>query len=312
MADLPLISVGIPTFNRPEGLRHTLSRITQQTYSNLEIIISDNQSDAAEAVKAVVDSFAVTDKRIRFTRQSQNLGSVGNFHFLVNQASGDYFLWAADDDEVELDYIATLFSALSKHPKASVAMTGYDVTDTMSQPPIFTNLTKPMYSLCGATPFERLRNYIAQPDHLGKSRLAWGMFRRPSIVKAFADCIAAYRGAPPLIWPDLPIEVRVLAQGDLVIDPKVLFHVALLPTSQGKKDMAQRIAKMMEIARRCSDSLRAVVADADLTESERSTLMEMLKAKYRKDRFQLFVYYGVISKVPWLARWVKKLLYALN
>lgn len=312
MAALPLISVGIPTFNRPEGLRHTLSRITQQTYSNLEIIISDNQSEAEGAVKAVVDSFAATDKRIRFTRQSQNLGSVGNFHFLVNQASGEYFLWAADDDDVELDYIATLYSVLSKHSKASVAMTGYDVTDTMSQPPIFIDLTKPMYGLCGATPFERLRNYIAQPDHLGKSRLAWGLFRRPAIVKAFADCIAAYKGTPPLIWPDLPIEVRILAQGDLVIDPKVLFHVALLPTSQGKKDMAQRVAKMMEIARRSSESLQAVVRDADLTEAERSTLLEMLKSKYRKDRFHLFVYYGVISKVPWLARWLKKLIYALS
>ena len=34
----PLVSVGIPTYNRPEGLRQTLDCITFQTYKNLEII----------------------------------------------------------------------------------------------------------------------------------------------------------------------------------------------------------------------------------------------------------------------------------
>jgi Glycosyltransferases involved in cell wall biogenesis len=38
----PLVSIGVPTFNRPEGLRRTLECLTRQTYPTFEIIISDN------------------------------------------------------------------------------------------------------------------------------------------------------------------------------------------------------------------------------------------------------------------------------
>ncbi|MBK7374561.1 MAG: glycosyltransferase [Chitinophagaceae bacterium] len=40
----PLVTVGIPTYNRPGGLERTLACITVQTYANLEIIVSDNCS----------------------------------------------------------------------------------------------------------------------------------------------------------------------------------------------------------------------------------------------------------------------------
>ena len=42
--NLPLVTVGIPTYNRPKGLERTLQCILNQTYANLEIIISDNCS----------------------------------------------------------------------------------------------------------------------------------------------------------------------------------------------------------------------------------------------------------------------------
>ena len=53
----PLVSVGIPTFNRPEGLRRTLRLICNQTYRNLEILVSDNASPRSETQK-IVQGFA--------------------------------------------------------------------------------------------------------------------------------------------------------------------------------------------------------------------------------------------------------------
>ena len=49
----PLVTVGIPTYNRPEGLERTLACITQQTYPNLEIIISDNCSPGPEVGEVI-------------------------------------------------------------------------------------------------------------------------------------------------------------------------------------------------------------------------------------------------------------------
>lgn len=60
---LPLVSVGIPTYNRPEGLRQTLECITRQTYKNLEIIVSDNCSLESET-EAIVREFMAKDSHI--------------------------------------------------------------------------------------------------------------------------------------------------------------------------------------------------------------------------------------------------------
>ena len=98
--EFPLVTIGVPTFNRAEGLRRTLDHITKQTYTNLEIIVSDNCSPDGR-VEDTVQEFLATDRRIQYFRQSQNRGPSFNFNFVLSQASGRYFMWAADDDYFE-------------------------------------------------------------------------------------------------------------------------------------------------------------------------------------------------------------------
>ena len=101
----PLVSVGIPTYNRPKSLRHTLECLTRQTYRNLEIIVSDNASPGNE-VEAVVREFMAADLRIKYHRQPENRGIVPNYQFVLAQASGEFFMWAADDDEWDPCFVA--------------------------------------------------------------------------------------------------------------------------------------------------------------------------------------------------------------
>src|SRR6185369_14932342 len=53
MPSTPLVSVGVPTYSRPEGLRRALRALTEQTYENLEIIVSDNASPGTETSDVV-------------------------------------------------------------------------------------------------------------------------------------------------------------------------------------------------------------------------------------------------------------------
>jgi hypothetical protein len=98
MNQLPLISVGVPTYCRPEGLRNTLLAITRQTYLNIEVIVSDNCSPG-EAVSKMMSEFCQQDLRIAFYKQEKNVGPTDNFYFVLSKAKGNYFIWAADDDE---------------------------------------------------------------------------------------------------------------------------------------------------------------------------------------------------------------------
>jgi glycosyltransferase involved in cell wall biosynthesis len=96
----PLVSVGIPTYNRAAGLRAALARVLSQSHRNLEVIISDNGSPNGET-EALANELMRDDPRIRFYRQPENRGAAFNFAFVEQAASGDYFMWAADDDRWE-------------------------------------------------------------------------------------------------------------------------------------------------------------------------------------------------------------------
>jgi glycosyltransferase involved in cell wall biosynthesis len=110
----PLVSVGIPTYNRSKGLQRTLECITKQTYTNLEIIVSDNCSTDADTQK-IVRKFMQFDSRIHYHRQEKNIGPALNFDFLIKKATGEYFMWAADDDEWNNYFIEKCLNEFLNH-----------------------------------------------------------------------------------------------------------------------------------------------------------------------------------------------------
>jgi len=115
MSNIPLISIGIPTYNRPEGLRKTLESVTGQTYRNLQIIVSDNGSSLPE-VETVLREFEGQDSRVIVYRQPTNVGPAENFKFVLRKAEGDFFIWAADDDTWQgKEFLNTLFKYAADH-----------------------------------------------------------------------------------------------------------------------------------------------------------------------------------------------------
>ena len=73
----PKVSIGIPTYNRLGSLKRTLNSISNQTYQNLEIIISDNAS--TDGTQKICQKFCEADKRIKYILQPYNRGANANF-----------------------------------------------------------------------------------------------------------------------------------------------------------------------------------------------------------------------------------------
>ncbi len=111
----PLVSVGIPTYNGAKRISKALNSVFQQDYPNLEIIISDNGS--SDETQSVCESYAQVDPRIRYHRQPQNMGLAFNFEYVLQQASGKYFLWLSDDDEMVENVIPRYVDYLEQHPE---------------------------------------------------------------------------------------------------------------------------------------------------------------------------------------------------
>lgn len=103
-----LVTVAIPTRNRIPGLVKALSGVIAQTYKNLEIIVSDNNSPGD--VKAALSAF--TDTRIKYFKHGKDLSMTENWNFCLSRAAGFYFLLLSDDDHLAPEAIETLLKAL--------------------------------------------------------------------------------------------------------------------------------------------------------------------------------------------------------
>lgn len=115
----PLVSVGIPTYNRPEGLLNTIKKIVAQSYQNLEIIVSNNCS-TNELVIPILNECARLDRRIKVFHQEENIGAARNFQFVLSQATGEYFMWAADDDDWDPKFIEVCLQEFRNHDVGTV------------------------------------------------------------------------------------------------------------------------------------------------------------------------------------------------
>lgn len=110
-----LVSIGVPTYNRPISLKRTLESLVNQSYSNLEIIVSDNCSSNKD-VDIVLESFR-SDGRIKIFRQEKNRGATFNFNFVLSKVKGTYFMRIGDDDWLDSNYIEMCLRFLVENPK---------------------------------------------------------------------------------------------------------------------------------------------------------------------------------------------------
>lgn len=123
----PLVSVIIPTYNRIEYLKVALASAVNQTYTNIEIIVSDNCSDPSP--QALVESFQ--DPRIRFYRNAENVGMFSNAMGGFKRAKGTYVASLLDDDMWEPDFLEKMLPPLEQDPNLALAFCDhYIMTET--------------------------------------------------------------------------------------------------------------------------------------------------------------------------------------
>ncbi len=121
----PLVSVVIPTYNRPDYLEQAIASAVNQTYQNIEIIVTDNCSP--ENPQAIVESFG--DSRIKFWRQPENIGMLPNQLHGFKMAQGKYFASLHDDDIWNHDFLAKLVPILEADSELILAFCDQYIID---------------------------------------------------------------------------------------------------------------------------------------------------------------------------------------
>ena len=105
----PLVSILIPTYNRPEYLKEALESVLQQTYRNIEIVICDDSTN--DQTEVMMQPFLKTYQTIRYFRNPQKLGGstgLGNGHKCFDLSSGEFINFLMDDDRFSSEKISRM------------------------------------------------------------------------------------------------------------------------------------------------------------------------------------------------------------
>ncbi len=110
-----LITISVPTFQRPDLLLTALNSCFAQDYRPLEIDIGDNSTDQ-ETERMVAGLIPPVGITIRYRRHVPGLGQVGNMQELLARARGDRLLLLHDDDLLLPGAITTMAAAYDLAP----------------------------------------------------------------------------------------------------------------------------------------------------------------------------------------------------
>lgn len=126
------VTVGVPVRNGGDFLWAALESLRNQTYEHFEVIIQDNASE--DATSEIAREFAALDHRFSYVRLTQDVGSVANFNRLLDNATGEFFMWAAHDDLRDPEYLTETVRELRKVPSALGCATAGKIIDENGKP----------------------------------------------------------------------------------------------------------------------------------------------------------------------------------
>ncbi|NOV02083.1 glycosyltransferase family 2 protein [Paenibacillus planticolens] len=183
----PLVSILLPTYERPQYLEQALLSALNQTYSHIEIIICDNSRD--DTTEQVVQSYLPPHSgfNIKYVRNETNIGPIANQHKCFKLASGEYVNYLMDDDLFHPRKIELMVPYLIEDPQIGLVTSRKQIIDDLGEPvrifpdPPFPLSTKKKTAINGQTVIKSMltdtKNYIGEPTAV--------LFRKSDLVEPF-------------------------------------------------------------------------------------------------------------------------------
>jgi glycosyltransferase involved in cell wall biosynthesis len=169
----PLVSIGMPVHDGAKYIREAIDSLLRQNYVDLELIISDNAS--TDETASICREYCARDRRVRLCTQDRNVGAIANFAFVLGQARGEYFMWAACDDVWDAAWVERLVETLAGSGVDQAAYGRLLHIDEESEIlPHPANHSRFPYR--GPRIIRRMRYFLDRED-LGKANLFYSMFK---------------------------------------------------------------------------------------------------------------------------------------
>ncbi len=116
MAKGAKVMIGMPVKNEERFIEKSLESILSQTFEDISIVISDNNSE--DRTPEILKKFQKEDKRrIKIIRLEKSIPAIDNFRLVLSECKTEYFMWASGHDLWSKNYIEELYNSLKSSPK---------------------------------------------------------------------------------------------------------------------------------------------------------------------------------------------------
>lgn len=244
--DPPLVSILIPTYNSGKYVSAAIESALSQTYKNIEIVVSDN--DSTDNTLVIVNGYAAGNPNIKVNKNDTNLGPVRNWRRCAENAKGDFAALLFSDDILLPDFVDSTLPYLSDPAVGFVysAVGKIDRDGNESSDDLFYKL-----AASGVYPMTQfIHGHLLLGDDMYPLSPGCSLFRADDIRKNLMEEISDELGADFMrhgAGPDLNVYLLCglrYASFAYVCDKKVLFrgHEGNLSKS-GKVNLAYALAK---------------------------------------------------------------------
>lgn len=279
-----LVSIGIPAYNNPAGLKRTVECIRKQTYKNIEIIISEDGSCNKE-IDEIVEYYKKIDNRVKAYIHKENRGGFFNFGFVLSKSKGDYYMWASDDDEWDELYIEKCLQEL-KDKDFDMVFSHFNLISNKDKRTIRFNHNRYLNSKYNREIFLLLDECITH-----KANLLYGLWKKNVILEKWDLCLEngfnqSYMGK----GFDNAFLMLIIGTCKIYQLPEVLFFKhydnRFIPGSY-KALFFQSIYNISSLVRRPVKHLTSVYLD---TKKQKEIIKNIYKESYFIINLKIFLY----------------------
>lgn len=223
---LPLVSVLIPVFNRPDTLQTAIESVLQQTYPHIELIICDDSTDSR--VEDMMKPYLESSKKIKYYKNGQHL-PIKNWQICYDLASGEYINYLMDDDVFHEEKIEKMIYFFNEFENIKLVASYHQTIDEKGErlPPLLETerLFEEVRILDGKElaniALTRCSNVIGTPTSV--------LFRKSDLKVPFG----VYHGKQYSFLNDMAAWLNLLSEGKAVYIPEALSYF-LLPAKHNK------------------------------------------------------------------------------
>ena len=282
------VSIGMPVYNGERYIRKALESLLAQDFTDFELIVSDDAS--TDATREICLEYAAGDDRVHYHRNETNLGLMRNFDQVFEMSSGEYFMWAAQDDLREPDFISACLKALKANSRAVLC---YTKAQFIAPDGSHIRFPLPAFDTKGLDVVSRFNVVlwgISYPHQL------YGLMR--------AGALRRTKLSQDTLGTDLVLLAELALLGEFAYVPKLLFYIR----RPGSEDWLEQVRSFTrKIDKPVTTKLSAARWYGEMVYYHLKAVNTHVKDPRHKVILGLSTLFGVLVKYNWLLRTLLKL-----